>query len=600
VRNWAVVGRLRDGATLERANAELAALAGRIEREHGVQFREYAGWRLDADTWANAVVGEMRPAAHILLGAVGLVLLIACANIASLLLARAASRRRELGVRRALGAGRFRLARQLLTESALLALLGAVVGLAVAYTLVGPTSSLFPERVRMAGLEASINSRVLLYTLGTALLSGLFFGVAPAIQAARGDPREWLSADGGGERLTTSAAGRRLRRGFVVAQLALSVMLLVGAGVLIRSFVRLQSIDPGFDISRTLTMRLSLPREKYPRERIGPFFEELSARLAALPGVQAAGATTQFPPGNVFTARVVVEGQVDVDQVRMIDVTNVTEGFFRALGYTLRSGRLFTTGDGERAPAVAVVNEAAARRFFGGSNPIGKRIALGDPEAGVAPRWIEIVGVTNDVRNHGLDEPAAPEVFIPVRQQAAAWNNQLFLLIRGRSDVLALLPEVRRTLATLDPEQPIYAIRTLEDAFADSISQRKAAMVLVSIFAGVALVLAAVGIYGLMSYMVNERRHEIGIRMALGAAARDVLVLVVRETGVLVAAGVGLGVAGALALGRVLGSIAFEVRGSDPATIGAVAGLLAVVALMATLAPARRATRVAPVVALRE
>jgi predicted permease len=600
VRNWAVVGRLRDGATMERANAELATLAGRIERTHGAELKEYAGWRVEVDTWANAVVGEMRPAARILLGAVGLVLLIACANIASLLLARAASRRRELGVRRALGAGRMRLARQLLTESALLALLGAVLGLGLAYLLIGPTASLFPAQVRSAGIDASINGHVLLYTLGAAVLSGLVFGVAPALQAARGDPREWLSADGGGERLTTGAAGRRLRSGFVVAELALSVMLLVGASVLIRSFARLQSIDPGFDVSRTLTMRLSLPREKYPRERVGPFFEELSARLAALPGAQAAGATTQFPPGNVFNARVVVEGQPNTDQVRTVDVTNVTEGFFQALGYTLRTGRLFTTADNERAPAVAVVNDAAARRLFVGETAVGKRITLGESAPNAPTRWIEIVGVTNDVRNHGLDEPPAPEVFIPVRQQAAAWNNQLFLIVRTRTDPASLLPDVRRAIATRDPEQPIYAIQTLEDAFAESISQRKAAMVLLTIFAGIALALAAVGIYGLMSYMVNERRHEIGIRMALGAAGRDVLALVIRETGVLVVTGVVLGVAGALALSRVLTRVAFEVRGSDPATIGVVAALLALVALAATLAPARRATRVAPVVALRE
>ena len=600
VRNWAVVGRLRDGATMERANAELATVAARIERSHAAELKEYAGWRLEVDTWTNAVVGEMRPAAGILLGAVGLVLLIACANIASLLLARAASRRRELGVRRALGAGRARLARQLLTESALLALLGAALGLLIAYALVEPTASLFPERVRGAGISASINARVLLYTLAAAILSGLVFGVAPVVQAVRGDPREWLTADGGGERLTTSASGRRLRSAFVVAELALSVMLLVGAGVLIRSFARLQSIEPGFDISRTMTMRLSLPREKYPRERVGPFFEDLSARLAALPGVEAAGATTQFPPGNVFNARIALEGEITPAQVRRIDVTNVTEGFFRSLGYTLRTGRLFTAGDDERAPAVAVVNEAAARRFFGGTNPVGRRITLGERDAAAPPRWVEIVGVTNDVRNHGLDEPPSPEVFIPVRQQDAAWNNQLFLVVRARTSVTTLLPEIRRTVATLDPEQPIYAIRTLEEAFADSIAQRKAAMILLTVFAGMALVLAAVGIYGLMSYMVSERTHEIGIRMALGAAGRDVLTLIVRETGVLVGTGVAIGVIGALALGRLLTRIAFEIRGSDPLTIGAVASLLALVALAATLEPARRATRVAPVVALRD
>ncbi len=600
VRNWAVVGRLREGATIERGNAEVATIAGRIERAHGAELKEYAGWRLEVDTWANAVVGEMRPAARILLGAVGLVLLIACANVASLLLARAASRRRELGVRRALGAGRARLTRQLLTESALLALLGAALGLILAYALIEPTSSLFPERVRGAGIVASINGRVLLYTLAAALVSGLVFGVAPALQAVRGDPREWLSADGGGERLTTSAAGRRLRSGFVVAELALSVMLLVGAGVLIRSFARLQSIDPGFDIGRTMTMRLSLPREKYPRERVGPFFEDLSARLAGLPGVQAAGATTQFPPRNVFNARIALEGEISAEQVRRIDVTNVTEGFFSSLGYTLRTGRLFTSRDDERAPAVAVVNNAAARRFFGAANPIGQRVALGDPDASEPRRWIEIVGVTNDVRNHGLDEPTSPEIFVPVRQQDAAWNNQLFLVVRARNHAIDLMPEIRQTVASLDPEQPIYAIRTLEEAFADSISQRKAAMVLLTIFAGVALVLAAVGIYGLMSYMVNERTHEIGIRMALGAAGRDVLALVARETGVLVATGVVIGVVGALALSRFLTRIAFEIRGSDPATIGAVAVLLTAVALAATLVPARRATRVAPVVALRD
>jgi putative ABC transport system permease protein len=286
--------------------------------------------------------------------------------------------------------------------------------------------------------------------------------------------------------------------------------------------------------------------------------------------------------------------------VRRIDVTNVTEGFFRSLGYTLRTGRLFTSRDDERAPAVAVVNDAAARRFFGGANPIGKRIALGDPSQGEPRRWIEIVGVTNDIRNHGLDEPPSPEVFIPVRQQDAAWNNQLFLVVRARGHAIDLMPEIRQTVAALDPEQPIYAIRTLEEAFSDSISQRKAAMVLLTIFAGMALVLAAVGIYGLMSYMVNERTHEIGIRMALGAAGRDVLALVVRETGVLVAIGVVVGVAGALGLSRFLTRIAFEIRGSDPATIGGVAVLLTVVALAATLVPARRATRVAPVVALRE
>jgi putative ABC transport system permease protein len=596
-RQWTLIGRLRDGATLAQANVEAKALAGRIEREYGRERKEYAGWRMEVDTWTNAVVGEFKPAATILLGAVALVLVIACANIASLLLARAAARQRELAVRRALGAARWRIVRQLLTESLLLALAGGVAGLALAFALLGPTTSLFPEQLRSAGIAATINGRVLAYTFAAAVVSGLLFGVAPAVHGWRGGSREWLTGEGAAGRLTMSGAGRRLRNGFVVAEIALSLMLLVGAGVLLRSFARLQGVDPGFDTRGVLTMRLSLPREQYKNDQVGVFFEELSRRLSAEAGVRAAGATTQFPPGNVFTTRIAVEGQSPSgDQLPMVDITDVAGDYFAALGYRLAVGRFLATTDDEKAPPVAVITETAARRFFGAASALGARIALGETSP---PKWVEVVGVVKDVRNRGLAAPPAAEVFVPVRQQIAGWNNQLFLTVRAKSDPLALLPVVRRTIASLDPLQPVYLIRTLDDAFAEAVSQRRAAMLLITIFAGVALVLAAVGIYGLMSYMVNERTHEIGIRMALGAAGSDVLGMVVKQTVRLVVFGAVLGLAGALALGRALASLVFQVRPSDPATLVAVTVLLTVVAVVATLVPAFRATRVTPLVALR-
>jgi putative ABC transport system permease protein len=595
-RQFTIVGRLAAGASLAAANTELATIARRIENANVREREEYTSWRVEVVPFATALVGQYRPAAAVLLGAVGLVLLIACANIASLLLARAATRQRELAVRRALGAGRLRIARQLLTESLVLSLAGGAVGLAIAYGLVGPTAALFPSEIASAGVQAAINGRVVGYTFVLAMLAGLTFGVAPAVQGARAKGGASLAAEG--VRLTVSAAGRRLRHLFVVVELALALMLLAGAGLLIRSFARLQGVDAGFDARRVLTMRLSLPREKYRNDAVAPFFEQLATRVEGLPGVRAAGAGTQFPPGNMFTTRVGLEGDraTSGEMIRTADVTNTTTGFFRAMGYALKAGRDFGSGDVLNAPLVAVVNETAARRFFPGQSAVGRRIRLGDD---ASTPWTEIVGVVGDVRNHGLDAPTAPEVFVPVSQQVAGWNNQLFLLVRATGDPAALLPAVRKAVAAIDADQPVYLIATLEQAFARSVSQRRIAMVLVTIFAGVALVLAAVGIYGIMSYMVNERTHEIGIRMALGARRADVVMMVVRETLRLVAIGLVLGLGGALALGRAMSSLVFGIGTSDPATLAAVALVLGIVAVIASLIPARRATGVAPVEALR-
>ncbi len=596
VRNWSIVARLKDGATMDRVNAELATIARRTEQAFGKEREEYTGWRLEAAPMAEALVGEFRPAAVVLLGAVELVLLIACANIASLMLARAATRQRELAVRRALGAGRLRIARQLLTESLLLAMAGGALGLVIAYGLLGPTLSLFPSQIRSAGVSASINGAVIAYTFVLAALSGLVFGVAPAVQGSRSGAATWLTAEG--TRHTVGARGRRLRHAFVVAELALALMLLAGAGLLGRSFAKLQQVDAGFDPRSVLTMRLSLPQETYSRQRVATFFEVLSEQMLALPGVRGAAASTQFAPLNAFTTRVGLEEDAggEREAIRTADVTNVTTGFFRTMGYTLRAGRDFGAQDVDSAPPVVAINETAARRFFAGRGAIGRRIEVGEGENA---RWLEVIAVVGDVRNRGLDAPTSPELFVPVRQQAAGYNNQLFLLVRTSSAPEAMLPAIRGAIAQLDADQPVYAIRSLEGALAESVSQRRMAMLLITIFAGVALVLASVGVYGIMSYMVSERTHEIGIRMSLGARGADVLRMVVRESVMLAGLGLVLGLVGAVALSRLLTSLMFGVSPTDPVTLIAVTVLLLAVAALATLVPAWRASRVSPMEAMR-
>jgi putative ABC transport system permease protein len=595
-RQWAIGARLAPGVALDRANAELATIARRTEQAFGREREEYTGWRLEAAPIAEALTGEYRPAAAVLLGAVALVLLIACANIASLMLARAATRRQELAVRRALGAGRWRLVRQLFTESLILAWAGAAAGLLVAYGLIGPTLSLFPEQIREAGVAVSIDRSVIAYTLALATLSALIVGVAPAVQATRGSAAGALTAEG--TRLSAGAGGRRLRHGFVVAELALALVLLAGAGLLGRSFARLRSVEPGFDTRDVLTMRLTLPQTKYSMEEVAPFFEELRDRLEAVPGVRAVAAGTQYPPVNSFAARVRLEGDRggDSEAIRTADVTNVTTGFFRALGYTLLAGRDFDGRDRETSPPVVAINQTAARRFFPGRSAIGERVKLGEETD--AP-WAEVVAVVADARNRGLDLPAEPEMFVPVRQQRAGYNNQLFLLARGSGDPTALLPAVRRTIAGLDPDQPVYLIRTLETALAESMSRQRISMVLLGIFAGVALALASVGVYGIMSYTVAERTHEIGIRMSLGAAAGDVVRMVLRQSVLLASVGLAFGLAGAIALSRVLKSLLFGISATDPPTLAGVALLLLAVATAAALVPAWRASRVSPLEAMR-
>jgi predicted permease len=593
-RQFTVVARLRPGGSIAAANSELAALAGRTDQSHRSQFKEYDGWALTAAPWAAALLEDMRPAAFLMLGAVGLVLLIACANLAHLFLARSSTRQRELAVRLALGAGRWRIARHVLTETVLLALAGGVLGVALAALGMRGAESLLPAQLQLLDLHAAIDTRVLLWSLGLAVATGILVGMVPAVQATRTDPHESLKIDG---RSGLGRGGARLRNALVVAEVALSVALLLGAGLLMRTFINIQRVDPGFEPRGVLTMRLTLPRDRYAGEAGNVFFDALLERLAALPQVRAASASSQYPPMAAFDIQVGVERSQHASEAAIPStlITVTTPQYFEALRVPMRSGRRFSATDSLNAPLVAIVNQAFVDRFLRDGEPIGRRIALGSPDR---PRpWTTIVGVAADHRNAGTTRSARPEVYTPVRQQTD-WN-QLFLMVRTDGNPTALLPSVRETIKSLDPEQPIYLVRTLEAAIAESSFQQSMAALLLSIFAAVALMLAAIGIFGVLSYSVSARTQEIGVRIAVGAEPRHVRWLVVRQVLMLTGVGLAIGTAILLAGGRVMTGLLFGVEVADPVTLVTAGAVLGTVALAAAWLPALRATRIDPMRALR-
>ncbi len=593
MRQFNVLARLAPGASLDQANVELGSIARRVELSEKAAFPEYEGWRLVATPWAAALLRDARPAAFVLLAAIGLVLLIACANLTSLFLARSSTRQRELAVRLALGAGRWRVMRLLMTESVLLAIAGGAVGLVIAWVGLKSAGAIIPAQFQSLGLEAGVNTRVLGWSLALAIVSGLLVGLAPAVQATRTDPHDSLKSDA---RTGGSRGGRRLRSVLVVAELALSVLLLLGAGLLIRSFMNIQRVDRGFAADGVLTMRLTLPREKYEGDAAGAFFDQLSERLTALPGVRAVAASSQFPPAGPFSTRFRLDTAPNQSETLPTAlITVATPSYFETLGVPLRSGRAFSSADRLDAQPVIAVNEAFVARHLSGVAPLGQRVALGTANPPTA--WATIVGVVADHRNNGLTQPVRPEIYMPVRQQTA-WN-QLFMLIRADSTPAALLPQVRQTISAMDPDQPVYNIQTLDETLAAVSFPQRISAVLVAIFAGVALVLAAIGIYGVMSYAVSARTQEIGVRLAVGAQRRDVVWLVVGQVLKLCAIGLAIGIVALMAAGGALEGLLFGVRAADPVTILAVAAVLAAVALVAAWAPATRASRVDPIEALR-
>src|SRR5215813_5516268 len=584
-----VMARLKPEATEAQARAELKSIAARIEQ----QFP-------DTNTKVGAtlvplrefLVGPVKTQVLALLVAVGFVLLIACANVANLLLARSATREKEVAIRASLGAGRRRIARQLLSESLLLAVIGGAVGLLLSYWLVDLLVSFSPQGTPRLD-EIDIDRRALGYTIGVTVLTGLLFGSAPVWQLFKADLNQSLRDSGKG--LHGARSGRRVLSALVVAETALALTLLVGAGLLIRSFIRLQRVDPGFNPRNVLAAVVTLPQAVYPeRPQIAPFYNQLLERIRTLPGVQSAAAVSSLPlAGNDSDADFVIEGRPapQPDQRPVAWISSVSQDYFRTMGMRLVAGREFNERDNENSPKVVIISEATARRHFPNENPVGKRIGNGRPDG-----WREIVGVTADVKHFGLNQDARVSMFFPDSQQPA---RRMFIVARTAADPLSLSSALRGAVAAMDKNLAVSNISAMEEITAQSIGQERFTLLLLGLFSALALLLAVAGIYGVMSYAVAQRTHEIGIRVALGAQSLDVLKMVVAQGMALVLAGVGIGLVAALALTRFIKGLLFGVSSTDPMTFAGVAALLALVALVACYVPARRASKVDPMVALR-
>ena len=581
------VGLLKPGVTAAQAQAETDAIARRLEQQYP---ESNTNWSLNLVPLQEQVVGNVRTSLWVLLGAVGFVLLIACANVANLMLARATARHKEIAIRTALGASRGRVVRQLLTESLLLSLAGGAVGVLLAMWSVDALVSLAQGNVPRAA-EVGVDARVLGFTLAVSVLTGAVFGLFPALRASKPDLNEVLKEGG---RSSAGARHNRVRSSLVVAEVALALMLLVGAGLLIRSFVGLQQVNPGFDARGVLTTRISLSRSKYAKPEQGAqFFDELQQRVAALPGVEAVGTISELPlsgqPNDTYFTVAEHPPQDSKEQVTA-DFRRTNHGYFRAMSIPLLRGRGFTEQEARADAKVTVINETLARSFFPDEDPVGKHLVI--ETDGKAP--YEIVGVVADVRHRSLDAGVYQMMYVPTLKVS---NNNL--VVRTASDPAGLASAVRQQVAAIDRDQPVSTIRTMADVLSESVAQQRFRTTLLGGFASVALLLAAVGIYGVISYSVTQRTHEIGVRMALGAQRRDVVRLVVRGGLGLTLLGVGLGLAGSFALTRVMSGLLFGVSATDPLTYAGITLLLTSVALLACYRPARRATRVDPMIALR-
>jgi predicted permease len=596
-----LLARLRPGVSPAQARADLATVAGRIGREHAANYP--LGFAASLVPLRREVVGDAGHPLLVLWGAIGLVLLIACVNVASLLLARASARQQEVALRMALGASRGRLIRQLVAESLLLGAGGGLLGLLAARWSVALLVRLAASDLPRAA-EIHLDLAAAAFTCALSLLSVLLFGLVPAMQGSVPDLQRGLRESGRG--VGASRRHRRLRESLVVAELSFALVLLVGAGLLTRSFLRLEQVRPGFQPEGLLTLRLSLPETRYPgflpRSR---FYGELLSRLAADPRVSAAGAINGLPfSGYGGDRSFSIEGLATPpggagpdEQLRF-----VSPDYFRAAGMRLLRGRGFGDRDSPAAPRVVVVNQALVDRYGSGRIGLGKRLAFGGDEG--KPAWCTVVGVVGNVREEGLDAAERPEIYLPISQPlfslAKSSLPPMFLVIRTAADPAALVPEVRRAVAALDRDLPLTSVRTMEQRIDESVAPRRFHMCLLVFFAAIALLLAAVGTYGVIAYAVQQRRHEIGIRIAIGAGTGAVLGMVMARGARLALAGVGIGVVAGLALTRSMASLLYGVTADDPPTFIAVASLLCAVALLASFIPARRATAVDPLLALRQ
>jgi predicted permease len=590
-----VIARLKPSVTLAQAQADMAAVAQRIDqtyRPYRGPHGEDAGYGVSVVSLRDELYGTVRRGLLVLLGAVGLVLLIACANVANLLLARAAERRKEIAIRKALGAGPMRLARQLLTESLVLAFIGGSLGLVVAFWGAAALPALMP-----AGLphveQAPIDARVLVFTLLLSLGTGLIFGLAPALTGSKLNLSESLKETARG--VSGGADAGRLRHVLVVSEVALSLLLMIGAGLLIRSFERLIAVNPGFRAERLITARVSLNQNLYRENyKISSFYDNFIERVRSLPGVQSASAVSTLPLAGGGRDPFSIEGRPydfhgQTPQVASQEV--IASDYFRTMQIPLLSGRLFQ--DREAAPAV-IINQTMARGFWPGRDPIGQRIVLGAPRPGV--QWLTIAGVVADIHNSRLDATPLPQMYVPLAQAPV---HSMTLVIRTTDDPAAVIPAVQAQLFALDPNQPLYDVRTMQDRVNAAVSQPRFQSVLLAVFAGLALLLALIGTYGVVSRSVTQRTHEIGIRMSLGAEPASVLTLVLREGILLAGIGTVLGLAGAWAVRQVLSGLLYGVLPSDPVTYIAASILVFGATVAACYLPALRATRVDPMTALR-
>jgi len=586
--------RLKPGMALSQAQAEMSTIDRRLAEQYPNTERDRETLLVPLHQW---LTGDVRPALLVLFGAVGLVLLIACANFAGLLMARAIARQQEFAIRASLGAGRSRLIRQALTESGILAIIGGAAGLLLAKWGMGFLVSLKPaELERFSGIQ--MDAHVFLFVFGISLLTGAVFGLMPAWSAARADAAESLRDGARGS--TAGPFSQVLRQLLVSVEFALALILLVGAGLLIKGFSRLRSVNPGFNPANVMTMHLQLPATRYaeiPRQT--EFRRQVLVRLNSLPGVDAAMVTDIPLGGNYLSHSFVIDGRppVPVGAEPETQTLSVMGDYFRVMQVPIRAGRGFTAMDREGQPLVAVVNEEMVRKFFPHENPLGARIDWSRREG--PHQWMTVIGVAQDVKHSGLNQPVDPAVYAPFPQSDEAWRRWMTLAIRTPGASAELIEDVKKQVWSVDSQIPVSEVHSMEDLMGVSLAQQRFNMLLLGLFAALALILATVGIYGMMAYRVGQRMHEIGIYIALGAQRRDVLRLVLSDGAKLAFFGIAMGIAGAIALTRVMTSLLFEVKPTDPETFAVVATLLAIVALAACYVPTRRAMRVDPVVALR-
>ena len=589
------IARLRPGISPEQGASEVSTIGSALEKQYP---RANADVGFTTFPLQEAIVGDLRPALLILLGAVGFVLLIACANVANLLLARAVAREAELAVRSALGARRGRLVRQLLTESIVLGAAGGLAGLIIAFWGSDLLVSLQPEGIPRLN-EIAVDRTVMLFTAGISLFTGIVFGAIPAFQMTRASVVTSLKEGGRGNMAAHGSA--RLRGTLVVAEMALAVMLLAGAGLLIKSFGRLQAVDPGFRPEETLSFELSLPRTVYDDDaQLAAVYDRMIDRLRALPGVRTAAGVMGLPlSGTRFNISFTVLGRPEAapGQTPAMEVRVATPDYFRTLGIPLKRGRAFTDADTAQSPRVVVLSEAAVRKHFANEDPIGKRVELGWGKGPGTPRaGGEVIGIVGDVKELGLDEEFPAEIYLPMRQWPV---GRMSMVMRTAVEPMSLAEAATEAIHEIDPNLPVANMRSVEEIVSRSIAQPRFYMLLLAAFAAVALVLAAIGIFGVMSYMVSQRTREIGIRMALGAQGGSVVSMVVRQAMLLAGGGLVLGLIAALALSRTMTTLLFDLSPTDPVTFASVAGVLAFVAFLASYLPARRAASVDPMEALR-